>query len=398
MKSRIAESMTLAALASCAVLPHHASAQPAQGAPEVHYIDGPRPDAPIPRPGVELARGRVALVVIDPQNDFLSPEGVAWGVVGESVTENGTVENIERLFRAAKGAGVSVFVSPHYYYPHDHNWKFDGALETLMHDLGMFNREGPLRVETLAGSGADWLDRYKSYIDDGATVVVGPHKVYGPESNDLALQLRKAGVSQIVLAGMSANLCVESHMRDLIEEGFEVAVVSDATAAAKLPGFDGFEAAFVNYRMIASDVWGTDEAVREIEAARGHLVNTSGASGVALAGFDPVSFFGSEAPVNGSPMIRAEHEGAVYLFANEANRAAFEADPGRFAPQYGGFCAYGVSINILLPVDITTAQIRDGKLYLNVNPDILRKFNADFEGSVSRANTNWPGLFGRHAE
>jgi nicotinamidase-related amidase len=398
MKNRITESMTLAALASCAVISQHASAQPTQDAPQVHYIDGPRADAPIPRPGVDLARGRAALVVIDPQNDFLSPEGVAWGVVGESVTENRTVENIERLFRAAKGADVPVFVSPHYYYPHDHNWKFEGALETLMHDIGMFNREGPLRVETLEGSGADWLDRYKSYINDGSTVVVSPHKVYGPESNDLAIQLRKAGVSQIVLAGMSANLCVESHMRDLIEEGFEVTVVSDATAAAKLPGYDGFEAAFVNYRMIASDVWSTDEAVDEIEKARGHLVNTSGASGIALAGFDPVSFFQSETPFNGSPMIRAEHAGAVYLFANEANRAAFEADPGRFAPQYGGFCAYGVSINILLPVDITTAQVRNGKLYLNVNADVLEKFNADFEGSVSRANTNWPGMFDRHAE
>lgn len=112
----------------------------------------------------------------------------------------------------------------------------------------------------------DWLDRYKPYINDGRTVVVSPHKVYGSDSNDLALQLRKAGIDQVVIAGMSANLCVESHMRNLIEEGFEVAVVSDATAAAKLPGYDGFEAAFVNFRMIASDVWSTDEAVGRIGA------------------------------------------------------------------------------------------------------------------------------------
>jgi nicotinamidase-related amidase len=92
--------------------------------------------------------------------------------------------------------------------------------------------------------------------------------VFGPESNDLALQLRKAGISQVILAGMSANLCVESHMRDLIEDGFEVVVVSDATAAAKFPGYDGYEAAFVNYRMIASDVWGTDEAVAKIGAVK----------------------------------------------------------------------------------------------------------------------------------
>ena len=400
------KTMTIAALLSCALAPlpatagtAHAEESSADERPgSVHYIDGPRDDAPIPRPGVELSRGNFALLVIDPQNDFLSPEGVTWGVVGESVTENGTVENIERLFRAAKGADARVFVSPHYYYPHDHAWEFEGALETLMHDINMFHRAGPLDTDNLDGSGADWLERYKPYINDGKTVVVSPHKVYGPDSNDLALQLRKAGVNQVVIAGMSANLCVESHMRNLIEEGFEVAVVSDATAAAKLPGYDGFEAAFVNYRMIASDVWSTDEAVEKIAAARGNLVNVSGASGIALDGFDPVSFFQSGTPTNGLPTIRAEHAGATYLFASDETKQIFLANPDRYAPQYGGFCAYGVSINILLPVDITTAQVRNGRLYLNVNADILKKFNADFEGSVSRANANWPGLFEAHAE
>ncbi len=402
---------THALLTACTLAPLTALAQPMNHndraghdhaahahAPQVHYIDGPRADAPIPRPGVELARGTFALLVIDPQVDFLSPTGVTWGVVGESVTENNTVENIERLFRAAKNADARVFVSPHYYYPHDHTWKFEGALETLMHDINMFHRDGPLVTDGIEGSGADWLDRYKPYINDGKTVVVSPHKVYGPDSNDLALQLRKAGIDQVVIAGMSANLCVESHVRSLIEEGFEVAVVSDATAAAKLPGYDGFEAAFVNYRMIASDVWSTDEAVEKIAAARGNLVNVSGASGIALDGFDPVSFFQGNTPRNGSPMIRAEHAGATYLFASEHNKATFLESPNRFAPQYGGFCAYGVSINMLLPVDITTAQVRNDKLYLNVNADILQKFNADFNPSVARANTNWPALFDQHAE
>ena len=70
-----------------------------------------------------------ALVVTDPQNDFLSPEGVTWGMVGKNVTENNTVENIESLFKAAKENGIPVFISPHYYYPTDHGWKFEGTLE-----------------------------------------------------------------------------------------------------------------------------------------------------------------------------------------------------------------------------------------------------------------------------
>lgn len=143
-----------------------------------------------------------------------------------------------------------------------------------MHNIGMFDRKDPLSLEGFEGSGADWLDRYKTYIQDGLTVVASPHKVYGPESNDLVLQLRKRGVSKVILAGMSANLCVESHMRELLEQGFEVAVVKDATAAAKLPEGDGYQAAMVNFRYMANTVWTTAEVVNimrrsgnEIQAA-----------------------------------------------------------------------------------------------------------------------------------
>lgn len=133
------------------------------------------------------------------------------------MTENKTVEHIESLFKAAKEAGIPVFISPHYYYPTDHGWQFEGALEALMHSIGMFDRKGPLKLENFHGSGADWLERYKPYIEDGQTVIVSPHKVYGPESNDLVLQLRKRGIDKVILAGMSANLCVESHMREIDE-------------------------------------------------------------------------------------------------------------------------------------------------------------------------------------
>jgi len=218
----------------------------------------------LPNPGMKIEISRTALVITDPQNDFLSPEGVTWEVVGESVTENNTVENIETLFRTAKEAGLPVFISPHYYYPSDHGWQFEGTLEALMHNIGMFDRKDALSLEGFDGSGADWLDRYKPFIKDGSTVVTSPHKVYGPESNDLVLQLRKRGVDKVILAGMSANLCVESHMRELLEQGFEVAVVKDATAAAKLPEGDGYQAAVVNFRYMANTVWTTAEAENAI--------------------------------------------------------------------------------------------------------------------------------------
>ena len=220
--------------------------------------------AQLPDPGFNVD-ANTAIVITDPQNDFLSPNGVTWGVVGESVTANNTVDNIEALFKVAKEKNIIIFVSPHYYYEHDHNWKFEGALEVLMHNIKMFDRTDALSTDGFEGSGADWLDNYKEYISGSNVVVTSPHKLYGPESNDLALQLRKQGISKVILAGMSANLCTESHLRELVENGFEVAVVKDATAAAILPGMNGYEAALTNFRMIASHVFTTEEIVMELK-------------------------------------------------------------------------------------------------------------------------------------
>ena len=207
-----------------------------------------------------------ALVIIDPQNDVLSEQGISWGLVGESIKENNTVENIERLFQAAKEREFGVFISPHYLYPHDQAWQFGGAVEKMMLESKEFYRSNPLDLTGFAGSGADWLERYKPFIEDGQTIVVGPHKVWGPQTNDLVLQLRKRGFRKVILAGMLANLCVESHLRELVEQGFEVAVVKDATAAPRHPEIgDGYKAALVNYGFIANAVLSTTEAVKAMQ-------------------------------------------------------------------------------------------------------------------------------------
>jgi len=89
--------------------------------------------------------------------------------------------------------------------------------------------------------------------------------MYGPASNDLSLQMRKRGVDRVLLAGMSANLCTEAHMRQLLEDGFEVAVVKDATAAAQHDELgDGYAAALINFGFIANAVLTTDEAVEAL--------------------------------------------------------------------------------------------------------------------------------------
>ncbi len=211
---------------------------------------------------MDINSNDTAVLVTDPQNDFLSEKGVTWQLVGDSVKENKTIDNIERLFQVAKKSGFEVFISPHYYYPTDHGWKFGGTVEKIMHEINMFGRGGALSLDGFRGSGADWLERYKPFIEDGKTIVASPHKVYGPENNDLALQLRKRGIDKVILAGMSANLCVEAHLRELLEQGFEVAVVKDATAGARHPELgDGYKAALVNFGYLANAVLSTDEVV-----------------------------------------------------------------------------------------------------------------------------------------
>ena len=216
---------------------------------------------------MDINKSDTAVLVTDPQNDFLSEQGATWELVGGSVTDNNTVSNLERLFKAAKDNGFQVFISPHYYYPTDKDWQFGGTVENLMHEINMFNRDGALSLEGFEGSGADWFDSLKPFIEDGKTVIASPHKVYGPENNDLVLQLRKRGINKVILGGMSANLCVEAHMRELLEQGFEVAVVKDATAGARHPEIgDGYEAAMINFGYMANAVMSTDEATAAMGA------------------------------------------------------------------------------------------------------------------------------------
>jgi hypothetical protein len=128
---------------------------------------------------MNIDKNDTAVVFIDPQNEVLSDRGLAWPLVHESLRENDTIANMEMIFKTAKAQGFAVFISPHYFYPVDRGWKFNGPLETDEFAGGFFARTGVLNLEGLEGSGADWLERFKPYIQDGQTIVVAPHRV-GP--------------------------------------------------------------------------------------------------------------------------------------------------------------------------------------------------------------------------
>jgi len=112
--------------------------------------------------------------------------------------------------------------------------------------------------------------------------------------------------------------------------------------------------------------------------------------GVAIRGFDPVAYFTAKQPVKGSPEHLAEYKGSVFHFASAANRDAFAADPAKYAPVYHGFCAFGVAGGYKAAIDPAAFTIVDGKLYLNYNQDVRKKWAGDVPGFVAKADKNWP--------
>jgi nicotinamidase-related amidase len=197
---------------------------------------------------------RTALVIVDPQVDFLSPESVVWDLVGEQVERNRVVEHLITLKGAAERAGIPVFYSPHYFSDHEYSgWRHLNTIDKVMFERRMFD---------VSGGGAEFLPELAPGPD---TIVLSPHKALsGFWANDIQIQLRQRDIQTIILAGMSANLCVESHLRDTAENGFDVIVVKDATAGA---GEAATQAAYVNYGFIASEVVTTAGALEALESA-----------------------------------------------------------------------------------------------------------------------------------
>jgi YHS domain-containing protein len=120
-------------------------------------------------------------------------------------------------------------------------------------------------------------------------------------------------------------------------------------------------------------------------------INTE-AGAVILHGYDPVAYFTAGAPTKGNARFSASHGGATYHFASEANLKAFRAKPEMYVPQYGGFCAMGAVFGKKLDIDPTQFKVVDGKLYLNVNADVFKKWSEDVPGNIAKANTNWPAI------
>jgi len=209
----------------------------------------------MPRETVKIDLSKTALFVTDPQNDFLSEDSPAWGLVGPTVTKHKVVEKEKKLKALAKELGIPVFYSTHLYTPKDfENWKSLNGIDKIMFENKMF------------AEGTWGHDYHPELKPDSNTVVMNPHKgLSNFWTGDAAIQLRQYGIETIIMYGMSANMCVESHARDAIENGFDVIIIADATAGA---GDAAYEAALTNYEFLAHEVVTTKQIIKRLKSAK----------------------------------------------------------------------------------------------------------------------------------
>ncbi len=212
-----------------------------------------------------------AVVFIDPQNDVLSAKGANWGAVGASVTENKTVENMERIFKAAKANGYEVFMSPPLLLSDRQGVGSSTDHSKRAVQDPYFRPEGTADPGGFRELGCGLTGSFQALHRRWKTIIVSPHKVgaadqrSGPATGQAADQPRSFSV------GCWRTYASKSHLREFLERGFEVAVVRDATAGPRHPGWgDGYQAAMINYRFLAHAVLSTDEPARSHALSKAH--------------------------------------------------------------------------------------------------------------------------------
>jgi nicotinamidase-related amidase len=221
-------------------------------------------------PEMLLDKEHTALVLADLQNEFLQPgeQPRYYALIENALKKRNVIAHLEALLKTAQELGYFVLHSPHWYYPTDGQWVVaPGAIGDYLRSIGFCGRKDPVDLEGFHGSRADYYEPFKKYLMDGHTCTTAPHKHFGCEANDMIKQLHMRKVDKVIMAGPVANICLESHMRDIIEAGIEVAMVRDAVAAGVNEEGDGYEAAMINWRFMANAVWTTEETIQRMNAA-----------------------------------------------------------------------------------------------------------------------------------
>ncbi|MBC8002867.1 MAG: cysteine hydrolase [Opitutaceae bacterium] len=246
--------------------------------------------------GISFPPDRTALLVIDPVNDFLSEGGAGWELTKTTVEKNDVVGHLKRAIDGARPHGIPVLFGPMAYTEEDY------ADEQLQRKSGI-NRLMFERKMFLAGSwGADFHPELQPH--EGDTVLL-PHKSCDVFQTDLPEHLRRLGITHLVIAGMSANLCCESTGRHAMEAGFDVTFLSDAIGASSIPEYEA--AIRLNYPLIANAVITVNEFLAAISAATAGRVDVQ--PGDAVRGSD----HGEIGTVDKVALATAETEGYLLL-------------------------------------------------------------------------------------
>lgn len=208
----------------------------------------------LPCPDMSLNLSHTALVLVDPQKGFLDPEGSLWPAVKNGVRGNNVIEHLEWLLDTACSTGMLRVVCPHH---HDHRQ----AESVGVGRVAAWANALPGRSTEHVGQDGDILPCLTPYLQDDNAVITGTHRLCGLANRDLMQELRARRITQVILAGMCANLCLEGHLRDLVENGFSVAIVSDATAGIAIDGVDARNHNMHSFRLLANAVWDTRETI-----------------------------------------------------------------------------------------------------------------------------------------
>jgi len=223
--------------------------------------------------GILFPRGRTALLIIDPVNDFLSEGGAAWEMTKTTVEKNDVIGNLKRVIEAARAKQIPILFGPMAYTEEDYadeKLQRRTGINRLMFEMKMF----------LAGSwGADFHPELQPEESD---IVLLPHKGTDVYQTDLPEHLERMGITHLVIAGMTANLCCESTGRHAAEEGYDVTFLSDAIGSEDIPSYEA--SIRVNYPLIANGVMTVDEFLAAVESSA--AVNIQVQSGATVRGSD----------------------------------------------------------------------------------------------------------------
>lgn len=208
----------------------------------------------MPREVLDLDLSKTAIFITDPQNSFMAKDSPIRALVGPVIEGQDMINNLKKIIDKATEHGMTIFYSPHMYTQNDFDtWQSINGIDKIMFYNKMFLK------------GSKGFEFLPELAPNKNTVVLNPHKgLSNFWTGDAALQLRERGITTLIMGGMAANMCVESHARDAIENGFDLILVADAVAAA---GEDATNAAITNYEFIGHEVLLTNQVLTRLDEA-----------------------------------------------------------------------------------------------------------------------------------